>query len=60
MARDSRYWTGPTTWEPEDVSSLERVTQELVDPPFLPEHQQVYDGEPRVVAGAHGRGGEGD
>ena len=49
-ARTGGYWTGPTTWDPEDVSSLERVTQELVDPPFLPEHQQTYDGEPRVVA----------
>ena len=36
-------------WEPEDVSGLERVTQELVAPPFLPEHQQAYDGPPRVV-----------
>ena len=48
-ARTGGYWTGPTTWEPEDVSSLERVTQELVDPPFLPEHQQTYEGKPRVV-----------
>lgn len=43
------YWEGPITWEPEDVASLERVTQELVAPPALPVHQQVYDGEPRVV-----------
>lgn len=42
-------WEGPRTWEPEDVSALERVTQELVAPPFFPEHEQVYDGEPRVV-----------
>ncbi len=48
-ARSSDYWTGPKTWTPEDVSSLERVTQELVDPPFLPEHDQTYDGNPRVV-----------
>ena len=48
-ARTSDYWTGPRAWEPEDVSSLERVTQELVAPPFLPEHEQIYDGEPRVV-----------
>ena len=40
-ARTSDYWTGPTDWTPEDVGSLERVTQELVDPPFLPEHEQV-------------------
>jgi len=49
VARASSYWTGVTTWEPEDVSSLERVPQELVDPPFLPEHEQTYDGAPRVV-----------
>ena len=48
-ARTSDYWTGPKTWAPEDVSSLERVTQELVAPPFLPEHEQVNTGEPRVV-----------
>ena len=48
-ARTSAYWDGPTSWEPEDVSSLERVTQKLVPPPFLPEHEQTYDGEPRVV-----------
>ena len=48
-ARTSDYWTGPRTWEPEDVSTLERVTQELVAPPFLPEHEQVNTGEPRVV-----------
>jgi nitrite reductase (NO-forming) len=45
----SGYWEAPRTWEPEDVSTLERVTQELVAPPFFPEHEQVYDGEPRVV-----------
>ena len=48
-ARTSDYWAGPKTWEPEDVGSLERVTQELVAPPFLPEHEQVNTGEPRVV-----------
>ena len=42
-------WTGPRNWEPEDVSTLERVTQELVAPPFFPDHEQVYDGAPRVV-----------
>ena len=42
-------WQEPRTWEPEDVSTLERVAQELVDPPFFPEHEQVYDGDPRVV-----------
>ena len=45
----SDYWSGPRTWEPEDVSGLERVTQELVAPPFFPDHEQVNTGEPRVV-----------
>jgi nitrite reductase (NO-forming) len=45
----SQYWQGPRIWEPENVSGLERVTQELVTPPFFPEHEQVYTGDPRVV-----------
>ena len=49
VARVPSTWEGPRSWEPEDVSSLERVTQELVAPPYFPEHEQVYDGEPRVV-----------
>ena len=44
---DSGFMT--TTWEPEDIESLERVTQELVPPPALPSHSQVYPGSPRVV-----------
>ncbi len=48
-ARTSAYWDGPKTWEPEDVSGLERVTQELVAPPFFPEHSQESPAEPRVV-----------
>ena len=43
------YWTGPTTWEPEDVAGLERVTQQLVTPPFLPAHEQVNMDGPKVV-----------
>ena len=43
------YWSGPVDWEPEDVSRLERVSQRLVPPPFLPRHEQVYTGAPRVV-----------
>lgn len=39
----------PRTWPPEDIASLERVTQTLVAPPFLPQHEQVNDGPPRVV-----------
>ena len=32
-----------------DVSKLPRVKQKLVDPPFLPEHEQVATGGPKVV-----------
>ena len=28
---------------------LERVTQTLVAPPFLPEHEQVAKGDPKIV-----------
>ena len=28
---------------------LERVTQKLVAPPFLPEHEQVAKGAPKIV-----------
>ena len=45
----SSYWSGPTVWEPEDVSSLVSVTQELVPPPAMPRHTQTYQGLPRVV-----------
>ncbi len=32
-----------------DLSGVERVTQELVPPPFLPKHDQVAKGKPKVV-----------
>ena len=31
-----------------DVSKLERVKQTLVAPPFLPEHEQVATGDPKI------------
>jgi nitrite reductase (NO-forming) len=31
------------------VDGLERGTQELVAPPFLPEHTQIAIGDPKVV-----------
>ena len=34
---------------PTSPDGLERVTQTLVAPPFLPEHEQVADGDPKVV-----------
>ena len=43
------YWSGPVTWEPEDIAGLQRVTQQLVAPPALPEHQQVADGGPKII-----------
>ena len=35
--------------EPVDISTLPRVKQVLVDPPFLPDHQQVADTGPKIV-----------
>lgn len=32
-----------------DIASLERVKQKLVPPPFVPEHDQVASGKPKVV-----------
>lgn len=32
-----------------DIASLERVTQTMVAPPFVPEHEQVATGAPKVV-----------
>ena len=32
-----------------DISELERVIQELVRPPFLPDHEQIATGDPKVV-----------
>jgi nitrite reductase (NO-forming) len=32
-----------------DVSSLPRVKQKMVAPPFLPEHEQVASGGPRII-----------
>ncbi len=43
------YWSGPKTWEPVDVATLERVKQPLLPPPFLPVHEQVATGGPKVV-----------
>lgn len=34
---------------PEQIAALPRVTQELVAPPFLPKHDQVAVGGPKVV-----------
>ena len=33
----------------EEIAALPRVTQELVAPPFAPEHEQVASGGPKVV-----------
>ncbi len=32
-----------------DVDELPRVRQQLVDPPFVPDHNQVAEGEPKIV-----------
>jgi len=42
-------FNSPNAATAEDISQLERVTQELVLPPFLPEHEQTASGDPKVV-----------
>ncbi len=37
------------TLSPEQIAGLPRVKQEMVAPPFLPEHDQVAKGGPKVV-----------
>ena len=32
-----------------DISGLPRIKQELVDPPFVPEHKQIAVGGPKIV-----------
>ena len=32
-----------------EIAKLPRVKQKLVEPPFLPEHEQVVDAQPRVI-----------
>ena len=39
-----------------DISRLPRVKQELVDPPFVPEHEQVAAAGPKVTSKAFGIG----
>ncbi len=43
------YWSGEKTWEPENVSELEVVHQDLVAPPAVPPHEQTAPDEPRLV-----------
>ena len=33
----------------DDISQLQRVSQKLVLPPFLPDHEQIASGDPKVV-----------
>jgi len=42
-------FSGPPLWAA-GIEGLERVTQELVAPPFLPKHDQVATGPSKVVA----------
>ena len=39
----------PIDWEPVDVNGLVQITQDLVAPPALPPHEQVAQGDPKVV-----------
>ena len=44
--------TAPAKADPKiaaDIAKLKRVKQVLVDPPFLPEHEQTAPAEPRVI-----------
>ena len=41
--------TGCVTAEKTNTDKLARVTQSLVAPPFLPEHDQVVKGDPKVI-----------
>jgi len=34
---------------PEQIAALPRIKQEIVAPPFLPEHDQVAKGGPKIV-----------
>jgi nitrite reductase (NO-forming) len=39
----------PAKAKPADLTGYTRVTQELVQPPFAPEHQQVASGGPKII-----------
>ena len=41
--------TGMKEFKPQDLSTLKRVKQELVAPPFLPKHDQKSLGAPKIV-----------
>lgn len=41
--------TSVKEFKPLDISKLERIRQELVDPPFLPKHEQKVTGPARVI-----------
>lgn len=40
---------GKASMSEEEIAALPRVKQELVAPPFAPEHEQVASGGPKVV-----------
>jgi nitrite reductase (NO-forming) len=41
--------TGTKEFKPVDLKTLKRVKQELVAPPFMPEHSQVSKGAPKII-----------
>ncbi len=45
----NQYADGASIDAPLNVDSLQRVTQKLVRPPFVPDHDQIASGEPKVV-----------
>ena len=42
---------GPAAWQAQaaEIDNLPRITQDLVAPPFVPKHEQVATGGPRIV-----------
>ncbi len=45
----NQYADRASTDDPMNVDLLERVTQKLVRPPFVPDHDQIASGAPKVV-----------
>jgi nitrite reductase (NO-forming) len=48
-ASGEMFVTASVAAAPVDVSKLTRVRQKLVAPPFLPEHEQVAVGDPKII-----------
>ncbi len=49
MGGTNQYADRASIDDPMNVDRLERVTQKLVRPPFVPDHDQIASGAPKVV-----------